>query len=67
MPTLEERYVVDKDGNRLSIVLDIEEYRKLLEELEELNAIRAFDRAKASGEKPIPFEEALSEIERHKK
>lgn len=67
MPTLEERYVVDKDGNRLGIVLDMEEYRKLLEELEELDAIRAFDRAKASGEKPISFEEALSEIERHKK
>ncbi|MGD0696042.1 MAG: hypothetical protein ABSB82_14430 [Terriglobia bacterium] len=67
MPTLEERYVVDKDGNRLGVVLDMEEYRKLLEELEELDAIRSFDRAKASGEKPIPLEEALSEIERHKK
>jgi len=67
MPTLEERYVVDKDGNRLGVVLEMEEYRKLLEELEELDAIRAFDQAKASGEKPVPFEQALTEIERRKK
>ena len=67
MPTLEERYVVDKDGNRLGVVLDMEEYQKLLEELEELDALRAFDRAKAPGEKPVPFEQALTEIERHKK
>ena len=66
-PTLEERYVVDKDGNRLGVVLDMEEYRKLLEELEELDALRAFDQAKASGEKPVPLEQALTEIERHKK
>jgi len=64
MPTVEERYVVDKDGNRLGVVLDMEEYRKLLEELD---AIRAFDQAKASGEKPVPFEKAMNEIERNKK
>jgi len=39
-------------------------YRKLLTELEELESVRAYDAAKASGEKPIPFEQAIAEIER---
>jgi hypothetical protein len=64
MNTHEERYVVDKYGNRLGVVLDVKEYETLLAEVEELESIRAFDQAKASGETPIPFEQAVSEIER---
>jgi hypothetical protein len=38
--------------------------RFLVEEiLEELEAIRAYDEAMASGDKAIPFEEAIAEIE----
>ncbi len=66
MNTHEERYVVDKHGNRVGVVLDMEEYQKLLDDLEELDSIRAFDQAKASGETPIPFEQAVSEIERRR-
>lgn len=63
----EERYVVDEQGNRVGVILDIGEYRKLLDELEELEAIRAFDAAKASGETAIPFEQAIAEIEPKRK
>ena len=63
----EQQYVINKDGQRVSVVIDIKEYDKLLEDLEELEAIRAFDRAKASGEKGIPFDHAMSEIERRQK
>jgi hypothetical protein len=56
MNTHEERYVVDKHGNRVSVVLDVEGYQKLLADLEELESIRAYNQAKASGEMPIPFD-----------
>ncbi len=59
MATLGARYIVDEQGNRVAVVLDIEVYRQILEELEELEAIRAYDEAKASGETPIPLEDAL--------
>jgi len=59
-----ERYVVDKKGKPVSVLLDIRAYRKMLEELEELAAIRAYDAAKASGDKAIPFDKAITEIER---
>ncbi len=63
MITLHERFVIDEEGKRTAILLDIEEYNKLLEELEELESIRAFDAAKSSGDKAIPFEQGVAEIE----
>ena len=59
-----ERYVVDKKGKPVGVLLDIRAYRKILEELEELAAIRAYDAAKASGDKAIAFDKAVTEIER---
>ncbi len=44
--------------------MDIGEYKKLIEELEELEAIRAYDAAKSAGGKAIGFEQAVAEIER---
>jgi PHD/YefM family antitoxin component YafN of YafNO toxin-antitoxin module len=59
-----EHYVVDDQGNRVAVFLEISEYRKLLEELEELESLRAYDAAKASGDEAVPFEEAVAEIEK---
>lgn len=52
-----ERYVVDAEGNPVAVIVDIEFYRQLLE------AIQAYDLAKASVEQPIPLEEALRRVE----
>lgn len=60
---IRERYVVDEQGNQVGVLLDIRGYRRMLEELEELEAIRAYDAAKASGDEAIPFELAIWEIE----
>ena len=56
--------MVDEKGNRVGVLLDLEDYQKLLEELEELESIRAYDAAKSSGDKAIPFEQAVEEIEK---
>ena len=66
MAKFKENYVVDEQGNPIGVVLDIADYRKLLEELEELEAIRAYDAAKASGDEAIPFEQAVAEIEQNR-
>jgi hypothetical protein len=58
-----ERYVVDAEGNPVAVIVDIEFYRQLLDAWEELEAIQAYDLAKASGEQPIPLEEALRRVE----
>jgi PHD/YefM family antitoxin component YafN of YafNO toxin-antitoxin module len=61
---IKERYLVDDHGNRVAVVLDVDAYNQIIEELEELEDIRAFDAAKASGESPIPIEQAITEIQR---
>jgi hypothetical protein len=58
-----ERYVVDEKGERIEVLLDLNDYRKILEELEELESIRAYDNAKASDDEAIPFDKAIEEIE----
>jgi len=59
----EPQYVTDSAGNRVAVLIDIGRYHELLDAADELDAIRAFDAAKASGGEAIPLEDALSEIE----
>jgi hypothetical protein len=61
---LKERFIVDENGKRIGVLLGIEDYHRLLEELEELEAVRAYDVAKASGDEALPLEQALTEIEK---
>jgi hypothetical protein len=65
--TFNERFLVDEQGRRVGVVLDMKAYRKILSALEELESIRAYDTAKRSGDKAIPFAQAVAEIERKKK
>ena len=63
MPGTRERYLVDEQGKRIAVVIPIEEYERLLEELEELDDLRAFDEAMASGDEEVPFEQVVAEFE----
>lgn len=58
-----EKRIETSDGNRIGVVLDIEDYQRLLQELKELNSIRAYDAAKTSGDEVIPFGQAVREVE----
>ncbi|HTV60135.1 MAG TPA: hypothetical protein VMJ93_14785 [Verrucomicrobiae bacterium] len=51
-----------RKNKKITLVLDIKEYEQLLDDLDELDSIRAFDEAKNSGGKAIPFEQAAKEI-----
>jgi hypothetical protein len=60
---LKERFVIDETGNRVAVLIEIDEYQKVLEALEELESINAYDEAKASEDEIISFEQAVKEIE----
>ena len=66
MTEFKEHYIVDGKGNRVGVLLSLEDYHRLLAELEELELIRAYDTAKASGDEAIPFDQAVAEIERER-
>jgi predicted DNA-binding antitoxin AbrB/MazE fold protein len=62
-----KKYVTDRRGQKVAVVIAIEDYKKILADIEELESIRAYDAAKASGDEAIPFQQAMREIERSRK
>jgi PHD/YefM family antitoxin component YafN of YafNO toxin-antitoxin module len=59
-------YVVDENGKRVSVILPVEEYERMIEELENLEDVRLYDEAKAALERGeaevVPLEQAMREI-----
>jgi hypothetical protein len=53
------QYIIDKKGKKLSVVISITEYKKMLEDIEELEDVRLYDAVKARKEKSIPFTQYL--------
>lgn len=67
MLTFKERYVVDENGQRVGVLLDMVDFRQILEALEELESISAYDTAKAADDEAVPFDQAITEIEQGRK
>ena len=64
MPT---QYLTDKSGKKVSVLISLKEPERMLDELDELNNIKAYDKAKAGKLRFIPAEIAFKEIERKRK
>lgn len=56
------KFIKNKKGEKVGVVLDIKDYTKMMEELEELEDIRAYDQAKQSGEPANPFDEIAKRV-----
>jgi hypothetical protein len=63
----ERQFLVDASGQKVAVVISIADYQEMLEELEDREAIREFEEAKASGETSTPLDEAIARIERKRK
>ena len=59
--------MTDEKGNKISIVIPLKEYKRILEDLEELEDIRLFDEVKAKNEKSIPLEHYIKNRQKKKK
>lgn len=57
MPELHVQYLVDEQGRRTSVLLPVEEFEGLLEDLRDLAGL-----AERRDESPIPHEEAVAEL-----
>jgi hypothetical protein len=62
MIELHEEYLVDGEGNRKAVLVPIGEWQRVVEMLEELDDIRAYDEAKRQPSEPVPFDQAVTEI-----
>ena len=63
MTALKEQYVTDREGKRVGVLLGLEQYQDLLDRLEGLEDIKAFDEAMAERGEAIPFDQAMAEID----
>jgi hypothetical protein len=57
------QYITDSTGKKLSVVLPLDEFETIMEDLEELNDIRLYDEAKSDTEPSVPIDEAFKMIE----
>ena len=62
MLTLHPQYVVDDKQNRKSVILSLTEWEHVLEDLEELDDIRAYDAAKSGPQDAMPFKQVVREM-----
>jgi PHD/YefM family antitoxin component YafN of YafNO toxin-antitoxin module len=58
--------VIGRDRKPRAVLLPLSEWNKVLADMEELDDIRAYDRAKARGDEAIPFEQAVKELKKRR-
>ena len=63
MLTVHPQYITDPTGKKISVVLSMEEFRNILEELEEMEDSRLYDEVKALNESSVPIDEAFKMID----
>ena len=63
MGAVRQQFIEDNQGKRIAVLMPIDQYNKMLEQLEEIDDIRAYDTAKAKEDEVIPFDQAVKEIE----
>ncbi len=54
---MQEQYITDKSGQKISVILPIEEYEELLEDLKDLATV-----AELKNELTIPLDEVITKL-----
>ena len=57
------QYITDDSGKKISVVIPIKDFKAILEDLEEFEDIKLYDKAKKSEEPSIPLNEAFEIVE----
>lgn len=63
MISINPQFITDSKGKKTSVLLTIKEFNAILEQLEELEDIKLYDKAKASDDEVLPIDEAFRLIE----
>ena len=62
MVQMHPEFIVDTQQKTKAVILPFEEWEQVLEALEELDDIHAYDKVKSQPSEPIPLAQALKEI-----
>lgn len=61
----QQQYIIDKKGKKISVVIPLKDYNKLIEAWEELEDIKTYDTAKLKKPDPIQAQTAFEEVENY--
>lgn len=64
---MQTQFITDTQGKKISAIVPIKEYEQILEQLDELACIRAYDKAKLKKQQFVPLKEALRQVEKKRK
>ncbi|MFY8221885.1 MAG: hypothetical protein ACOVJ6_08270 [Pirellulales bacterium] len=62
MSTVTPRFLVDENQQPTDVVLTIDQWHEILEQLEELEDIQAYDSAKTGPQDAVPLTQAITEL-----
>ncbi len=65
--SIHPQFITDSNGNKISVVISVLEFKSILEELEDMEDIRLYDEAKKSNEPSVPIDDAFKMIEAKRK
>lgn len=61
------QFITDNGGKKIAVILPIAEYNELVNDLEELQDIKLYDKAKQKKQEFVDAEKAFGEIEESRK
>ena len=67
MIKVREKYVIDERGRKTAVVLDVREYRRLMEHLEAMEDALDLDEARRVSSGSRPYEEVRSEFKQRER
>ena len=67
MTNLHPQFVTDKNGNQISVILPIDEFKSIMEELEDAADLYAYQQSKLDNEPSIDVDEAFEIVESMRK
>ncbi|RAI85733.1 hypothetical protein [Algoriphagus yeomjeoni] len=63
MLTIDPKYITDRTGKKISVVLPIKDFEAMMEQLDDIEDVRLYDEAKKSKDPSVPIEDAFEMIE----
>jgi len=66
MGALRQQFIEDNQGKRIAVLMPIDQYNKMMEQLEEIADVRAYDASKSKDDEISPFAQAINDIEKER-
>jgi PHD/YefM family antitoxin component YafN of YafNO toxin-antitoxin module len=55
------QYITNEDGEKVSVIIPLSDYERMVEELEDIDDVRLFDEAKKSNEPSVSFDDYVKQ------